>query len=197
MINLKYLAYRSIFELLWATQAPRLIRALSKSRGVIFTLHRVLPEGPADFAPNSILQVTPQYLEHVIIRVREMGLEIVSLDEAIERIKAPVVGSAKFVVFTFDDAYKDNLVHALPVLRRRKCPFTLYVPTALVDGVGEVWWQALEDVIATQNAVATANRGGEISYYDTNTIAKKYEIYNQLYWRMRKMPEDARVKFIR
>ncbi len=197
MMNLKYLAYRSAFELLWATQTPRLVRALSKSRGVIFTLHRVLPDGPADFSPNAILQVTPQYLEHVIIRVREMGLDIVSLDEAIERIKAPAASSGKFVVFTFDDAYRDNLVHALPVLRRRKCPFTLYVPTALVDGVGQVWWQALEDVIATQDAVATANQDGEISYYDTNTLAQKHAVYNALYWRMRKMPEDDRVTFIR
>ncbi|MEK7247760.1 MAG: glycoside hydrolase family 38 C-terminal domain-containing protein, partial [Chloroflexota bacterium] len=39
----------------------------------------------------------------------------------------------RFAVFTFDDAYRDNLKYALPVLRRHQCPFTLYVPTALVD----------------------------------------------------------------
>ena len=54
------------------------------------------------------------------------------------------------MVFTFDDAYRDNLRYALPILRHHECPFTLYVPTALVDGVGEVWWQALEDIVAAQ-----------------------------------------------
>src|SRR5690606_14418911 len=113
-------------------------------RGVIFTLHRVLPDTPADFSPNAILQVRPDFLEAAIRRVRALGLDIVDIDEAIRRIESdePV---RRFVVFTFDDAYRDNHRYALPILRRNQCPFTLYVPTALVDGVGEVWWQALED----------------------------------------------------
>ena len=42
---------------------PRICPASSaasrRSKGVIFTLHRVLPEPPAAFSPNAILQVTP------------------------------------------------------------------------------------------------------------------------------------------
>lgn len=197
MANLKYIAYRTIFELLWASQLPKLIRTLSKSRGVIFTLHRVLPDAPADFSPNAILQVTPKYLEHVIIKVREMGLDIVSMDEAVERIKAPGPSKNKFVVFTFDDAYRDNLIHALPILNRHNCPFILYVPTALVDGVGEVWWQALEDVIAEQDAIALSDEQGEITYHPSKSLAEKQTVYDYLYFRMRKMPEDKRVKFFR
>lgn len=194
MANLKYIAYRTIFEVMWATQAPRLIRQISKSQGVIFTLHRVLPKSPASFSPNAILQVTPEFLEYVIIRVRELGMDIVSIDEAIQRIKSPEQ-SNKFVVFTFDDAYRDNLVHALPILKRRNCPFTLYVPTALVDGVGEVWWQALEDIIFKQDAIVYVGDNGELTYHDTNTTSQKQNAYDELYWRMRKMPEDARVEF--
>ncbi len=194
MANLKYIAYRAIFELMWATQGSRLIRQMSKSKGVIFTLHRVLPQTPASFSPNAILQVTPEFLEYVIIRVRELGMDIVSLDEAVQRIKSPEQ-SNKFVVFTFDDAYRDNLVHALPILKRRNCPFTLYVPTALVDGVGEVWWQALEDIITKQNAIAYVGDNGELTYHDTKTTSQKQAAYDELYWRMRKMPEDARVEF--
>ncbi len=47
-----------------------------------------------------------------------------------------------------------------PSSRRLQTPFTLYVPTALVDGVGEVWWLALEDIVASQNALAVMS-GGE------------------------------------
>ena len=194
MANMKYIAYRTVFEIMWATQASRLIRQMSRSLGVIFTLHRVLPETPAPFSPNSILQITPEFLEYVIIRVRELGMDIVSLDEAVKRIKSPEKGN-KFVVFTFDDAYRDNLVHALPVLKRRNCPFTLYVPTALVDGVGEVWWQALEDIIAKQEAIAYSADNGDLTYHDTKTASQKQVAYDDLYWRMRKMPEDKRVEF--
>lgn len=184
-----------MFEALWLSRLPGLVRTLSASPGVIFTLHRVLPEEPADFSPNAILQVRPDFLEYVIERVRDLGLDIVSLDEALERLAAPRPGR-RFVVLTFDDAYKDNLRHALPILRRQEAPFTLYVPTALVDGVGELWWQAIEDIIGRQDAIAmTAD--GQTDYVDTSTTARKNEAFNALYWQMRKMPEADRVKLVR
>ena len=184
-----------MFEALWLSRLPGLIRTLSASRGVIFTLHRVLAEEPADFSPNAILQVRPDFLEYVIERVRDLGLDIISLDEALERLAAPRAGR-RFVVLTFDDAYKDNLRHALPILRRQEAPFTLYVPTALVDGVGELWWQAIEDIIGRQDAIAmTAD--GETDYVDTSTTSRKHEAFNALYWQMRKMPEAERVQLVR
>jgi peptidoglycan/xylan/chitin deacetylase (PgdA/CDA1 family) len=184
-----------MFEALWLSRLPGLIRTLSASRGVIFTLHRVLPEEPADFSPNAILQVRPDFLEYVIERVRDLGLDIVSLDEAFERLAAPRL-DRRFVVLTFDDAYKDNLRHALPILRRQEAPFTLYVPTALVDGVGELWWQAIEDIIGRQDAIAMTS-DGQTDYVDTRTTAQKHEAFNALYWQMRKMPEADRVKLVR
>lgn len=184
-----------MFEALWASRLPGLVRTLSRSRGVIFTLHRVLPDLPADFSPNSILQIRPDFLEFVIERVRGLGIDIVSLDEAIERLSAPARGR-RFVVFTFDDAYRDNLKFALPILRRQDCPFTLYVPTKLVDGVGEVWWQALEDIIGRQKGIAIAGVG-ETELFDCATTGEKHRTYSELYWRMRKMPEPDRVRLIR
>ncbi|NOZ32913.1 MAG: polysaccharide deacetylase family protein [Alphaproteobacteria bacterium] len=195
MENLKYFLYRVMFEILWASQAGRLVRALSRSYGVIFTVHRVLPEAGADFSPNAILQITPQFLEYAILRVRQLGFETVSLDEAIKRLEGSKP-ARKFVVFTFDDAYRDNLEHALPVLKRHRCPFTLYVPTALVDGVGQVWWQALEDIIGQQDALALGDERGEIQYFDTKTVGQKKAAYRRIYSLMRQMDEDERVGFI-
>lgn len=194
-MSVKYAAIRAMFEALWLSRLPGLIRTLSASRGVIFTLHRVLPEEPADFSPNAILQVQPAFLEYVIERVRDLGLDIVSLDEALERLATPRRGR-RFVVLTFDDAYRDNLRHALPVLRRHEAPFTLYVPTALVDGVGELWWQAIEDIIARQEAIALSS-GGETDYVDTRTTRQKNEAFDALYWQMRRVPENDRVSLVR
>lgn len=195
MSALRYTAIRAMFEALWATQLTGLIRRNSKCRGVIFTLHRVLPDDPADFAPNAILQVKPDFLDFAIKRVRELGLEIVDLGEALRRVESDAP-EKPFAVFTFDDAYRDNLRYALPILRRNQCPFTLYVPTALVDGVGEIWWQALEDIIAGQSAVAVTY-AGETDYVPSATLAEKNEAFAQIYGRMRAMPEADRVALIR
>ncbi|HEV7345608.1 MAG TPA: polysaccharide deacetylase family protein [Devosia sp.] len=193
-MSAKYAAIRATFEALWLSRLPRLVRMLSKSRGVIFTLHRVLPGEPADFSPNAILQVQPAFLEYVIERVRDLKLDIVSMDEALERLTAAKPGR-RFVVLTFDDAYRDNLQHALPILRRHEAPFTLYVPTALVDGVGQIWWQAIEDIIARQEAIGMTV-DGEKDYIDTRTTAQKNEAFNELYWQMRRMPEADRVTLV-
>jgi len=191
---MKYAAIRAAFELLWLSRLPALSRALSSSRGVIFTLHRVLPEDPPAFSPNAILQIRPDFLDYVIERVRDLGIDIVTLDEAVERLAAPKKPKP-FVVLTFDDAYRDNLEYALPILLRHEAPFTLYVPTALVDGVGEIWWQAIEDIIARQEAVAFTENG-EVEYVDTATTAQKKDAFNRLYWHLRKLPEPERRAFL-
>jgi len=195
MAELKYRLIGAAFELLWASQLTRLIRRYSRARGVIFTLHRVLPGDPADFSPNAILQVKPDFLEFAILRVRQLGYDIVDLDEAARRIESDEP-TKRFAVFTFDDAYRDNLRYALPILRRQQVPFALYVPTALVDGVGEVWWQALEDIIAGQNALAVTY-AGDTEYHATATLDEKRAAYDSLYRRMRSIPEADRVKLIR
>ena len=192
---LRYAAIRATFEALWLSHLPSLVRRYSKCRGVIFTLHRVLPGDPADFSPNAILQVKPEFLDFTIKRVRELGLDIVDLGEALRRVESDAP-ERRFAVFTFDDAYRDNLRYALPILRRNQCPFTLYVPTAFVDGVGEIWWQALEDIIAGQDAVAVTY-AGETDYIPTATLSEKNEAFDQLYRRMRAMPEADRVELIR
>ncbi|HZY69053.1 MAG TPA: polysaccharide deacetylase family protein, partial [Devosia sp.] len=160
-----------------------------------FTLHRVLPDDPADFSPNAILQVKPEFLDYAIGHIRRLGYDIVDLGEGLRRIESEFP-EKRFAVFTFDDAYRDNLKYALPVLRRQQCPFTLYVPTALVDGEGEVWWQALEDIIAQQEAIALTE-AGETDYLPTATLAEKRAAFDRLYGKMRAMPEAERVALIR
>ena len=195
MSSLRYAAIRGMFELLWATRLGALLRRTSRARGIIFTLHRVLPDDPADFSPNAILQVKPDFLDYAIRKIRSLGFDIVDMGEAVRRIESDFP-ERRFAVFTFDDAYRDNLKYALPILRKHQCPFTLYVPTALVDGVGEVWWQALEDIIGRQQAIAVED-DGETEIVPTASLGEKQAAYDRLYARMRAMPEPARVALIR
>src|SRR5690606_18981897 len=165
--------------------------ALGQARGVIFTLHRVLPNPPAAFTPNSILQVTPEFLETALIETRRAGFDIVTMDEALDRLRARDK-ARPFAVFTFDDAYRDNLNFALPILRHHEAPFTLYVPTGLVDGRGEVWWQALEDIIAAHSEIVV--EGGEAGSrtLPTGTLEEKNAAFREIYRSHRIMPEDER-----
>ncbi len=188
MSALKYGVIKIAFELLYISQLPHLIRKFSSCKGIIFTLHRVLPDKVAPFHPNAILQITPDFLEEVITKTRKKGFDIVNIDEAIARISSDKK-QKPFVVFTFDDAYKDNLTYALPILKKHNCPFTLYVPTAFVDGRGELWWQVLEDIIANNKSVVFDD-----CEYPTLTISQKKKAFETIYWEMRSMKEDRRIK---
>ncbi|MCF6343509.1 MAG: polysaccharide deacetylase family protein [Devosiaceae bacterium] len=186
----RYALLNTAFQVLSISKITRLIRKFSTCKGIIFTLHRVLPDKVAPFQPNAILQITPQFLEDTIIKARELGFDIVNLDEAQRRICSKQK-EKPFVVFTFDDAYRDNLIYALPILQKHKCPFTLYVPTAFVDGKGELWWQLLEDIISKNDNIILDD--GDI---ETKTTKQKQKAYDRLYWQMRKMPEPERIKLV-
>ncbi|MAN77760.1 MAG: hypothetical protein CML24_11350 [Rhizobiales bacterium] len=190
----RYGVYRAAFEALALPGIAAGLRRFSAARGLIFTLHRVLPDAPTAFSPNSILQIRPDFLEAVIVRAREAGFDIVDLDEATRRIASE--DAKPFIVLTFDDGYRDNLVHALPILRKHAAPFTLYIPTGLIDGVGLVWWQALEDIIAANDVVVVEMPEGP-HYGDAGTLEQKNTTFAHIYQRYRKMPEPQREASIR
>ncbi len=195
MNNLKYRAIGAAFDFLSLSRIPRLIRRFDHCKGLIFTLHRVLPDAPARFAPNSILQITPDFLDTFLDRAKSFGFDLVSLDEALNRV-ASTTPVRPFITLTFDDAYRDNLTHALPVLRKHDCPFTLYVPTAFIDGEGEIWWQALEDIIAKNDTILLGTRHPD-GRVETASLEQKTQVFKDIYWQMRTMPEPERVAFIR
>jgi len=114
---------------LYYSGADGLAAPLTRAEGVIFMLHRVTREPVAEFEPNRILKITPEFLESVIRHVMEAGFEFLALDEIPERLRSPRPGRP-FACFTFDDGYRDNLTCALPIFRRFGIPLTVYVPTA-------------------------------------------------------------------
>ena len=157
---------------LYHTGAHRLLAPYTQGVGVIFTLHHVRPEPhrPNGFAPNRILEVTPDFLDAVLDQVQESGLDVLSLDEAKQRLKEG--DDRRFACFTFDDGYGDNLEYAYPLFKRRSLPLTLYVPTDYPDGNGELWWLALEEIIARASEIELC-RNGALWRLQTSTAQEK------------------------
>ncbi len=135
----------------------RLLARYTAGRGAILRMHRVRPDTGHDFAPNAALEITPAFLSVIISRLREQGIDIVDLDEAMRRLGDP--GAARFAVLTFDDGYRDTVRHAFPVLKAHGCPFTVYVTTGFADRTSAVWWLSLEEIVARQVSVAITRDG--------------------------------------
>src|SRR5262245_34632768 len=182
---------RAGLETLYFTGA-HLIGGRLSGVGAILTLHHVRPPRPAAFQPNRLLEITPEFLDRVITWLRDADIDIVSLDEMHRRI---VDGdfSRRFVALTFDDGYRDNLRFAYPILRRHQAPFAIYVPTTFPDRLGELWWLALEAVIAKNDMVELA-MDGRGRQFDCATVAAKRAAFDTIYWWLRGRETESELR---
>ena len=138
--------------------ARSVARPIYGGAGCILSFHRIVPDHELSaFPQNRALEITPQALRAMLSWVQHRGLEVIRLEEVRQRLASP--RRPKFVVFTFDDGYRDNLTNALPIFRDFGMPFTLHVTTAFLSRTASVWWYAIEDVLAAREEIAFAWAG--------------------------------------
>lgn len=167
----------------------RLIEPLTGGRGAILMLHRVKPRGPRAFQPNDHLEVTPEFLDEVLYRLRGMGVDLISMDEVPERLAARA--SARFVAVTLDDASLDNLTYGLDVFERNNCPFTVFATSGFLDRTALPWWMILEEVIAGHAVVNARSVGGSEAEI-VGSLQQKNEAFKRLSVQFQSGPEETK-----
>jgi peptidoglycan/xylan/chitin deacetylase (PgdA/CDA1 family) len=171
--------------------ADSVIGSFTRGLGAVLMLQQVSPDKPGAFEPNRDCKVTPQFIVQVIQQVRAAGFEIVSLDEAHFRLVEGDYGRP-FVCFAFDDGYRDLYEHAYPIFQGYDLPFAFYVATDYPSGHGELWWIALERVIAKVAALDVKIDGSQ-RHLKCASPAEKEASYQKLYGWLRSIDEaDAR-----
>jgi peptidoglycan/xylan/chitin deacetylase (PgdA/CDA1 family) len=154
--------------------------------GAILRFARVRPRHTERFQPFRSDEVTPEFLDRVIHALKRWNYDIVSMDEVCRRA-VTLASPCRFVCLTFDGGYKDVVSSAYPVLARHDVPFTVYVPTAFPDGIGEAWWLALEAVIAREDRLSLV-MDREERHFNIAGAAEKSELYDFLDRWMRSLP---------
>jgi peptidoglycan/xylan/chitin deacetylase (PgdA/CDA1 family) len=178
---------RAGFDALYFSGAYHLLRPLLAGVGVILMLHHVRPARPDPFQPNRHLEITPDFLRDTLTHVRALGLDIITLDEMHRRLGERDF-SRRFACFTFDDGYRDNRDFALPVMRDYDAPFTVYAAADFAEGSGQLWWVALEQLVAKADGIdAPIGNGVRI---DAGTPAAKQAAFEQLHGWLRSLPTD-------
>lgn len=185
---------RTGLETLYFTGAHIALRSLVGGVGAILTLHHVRPARADAFQPNRLLEVAPEFLEDVIVRLRRSGVDLISLDEMHRRL-AERDFARRFACITFDDGYRDNLIHAYPILKRHNVPFTVYVPTSFPDRLGDLWWLTLEAVVARTDHVAVSIAGSRWDFTCASP-GEKQEAYKALYWMLRELESEDELRAV-
>ena len=188
MKQLRNNVIRAGLDALYFTGAHHVLRPILAGVGTIFMLHHVRPARDDMFQPNRHLEITPDFLREVLSHVRALGVDIVSMDEAHRRMR-----ERDFACFTFDDGYRDNRDHALPVMRDQNAPFTVYVASDFAEGNGRLWWVALERVLAKAGIIEIF-RDGAVLRLDAGDGAAKQQAFNQIHDWLRTLPNDRDVQ---
>ena len=185
---------RGGLETLYFSGLHHLMRPLVGGIGVILTLHHVRPQRDDAFQPNRLLEVTPQFLERLLRWLKHAHLDVISLDEMHRRFITGEFGR-HFVCLTFDDGYKDIKQWAWPLLRQYQLPFALYIATSFPDRIGELWWLALEAVIAKNTRIGLVIDGKE-QYFDCRTVGEKRALYEAVYGYLRSLKTEDELRAV-
>ena len=84
------------------------------------------------------LAVSPENFEAQLSTIQK-NFKIISLPELVSRLQQKSLQGNE-VVITFDDGYKDNLIHALPIAKKLNVPITIFVTTSILEGTSQFFW---------------------------------------------------------
>jgi peptidoglycan/xylan/chitin deacetylase (PgdA/CDA1 family) len=180
---------RAGLEVAYFSLYARIMQRRAGGAGAVLRFERVRPRRSARFQPLRSREITPEFLDRTIRALKRWKFDIIGIDEACRRavtLRSP----RRFVCLTFDGGHKDLMTSAYPVLSRHGVPFTIYVPTAFPDGLGEAWWLALEELIAHESRISLMMDRSE-QRFDIAGVSEKYRIYDFLEGWMRSLaPAD-------
>jgi peptidoglycan/xylan/chitin deacetylase (PgdA/CDA1 family) len=162
---------RAGLEVLYFSGAHILLRPIFSGVGTVFMRH---------------LEVTPQFLRTTLLHLKSRNIDIITMDEVHDRLRNKDF-ARRFACFTFDDGYRDNRDHALPVMREFAAPFTVYVTSDFAEGTGRLWWIALEMAIAKASSIEV-KMGAATTRFDTKTASAKQAAFDRLHDWLRSLP---------
>ncbi|MEX0344035.1 MAG: polysaccharide deacetylase family protein [Rhizobiaceae bacterium] len=153
------------------TGLPMISSPFLGGAGVSLMLHRVTGARLKPLGVNRHLTVTPDFLERTITEMKRLGYQFVTMDELADRLKTQS-SSERFAAITLDDAYRDNLLEALPVFEKHETPFIVHVAPGLTDGATVLWWEIVEDIVTKSDEICLPTSKGSMTL-DCRTTAQK------------------------
>jgi peptidoglycan/xylan/chitin deacetylase (PgdA/CDA1 family) len=189
-------AGRAALEAFAASHAHVLLRPLRRVAGVIFKVERVRPRQPGRFAPNRGREMTPEFLEALVVELRRRKVDIISLDDMHRRLMEPDRKARRFACVTCDGGYVDHHTAVHPIFRKHDAPFAIFIPTAFPDRIGELWWLILEAAIGNTDRMALLFDGRE-QRIDCRTASEKSRLFEALWsWLVARPTNEEIIRYV-
>jgi len=135
----------------------KFLQQYSSGKGTIFMLHRIGNIDENGISEIENLKISSEFLEKTILELKEMDYDFISIEQVKDRLSNKD-NKKRFVVFTFDDGYKDNFLYAYPLFQKYNIPFTLYITNSFPNKTAILWWELLADLITQNNILYTKDK---------------------------------------
>ncbi len=111
----------------------------------VIMYHHIQNMQQAEAEKHASLTVSTDIFQQQMQYLKDRGYNIITAQDLINFFDNSTGLAAKPVMLTFDDAYKDFITDALPILKQFSYPAILFTPTGLVDNPGYANWNDLTD----------------------------------------------------
>jgi len=128
----------------WLAEISRLSRISQRPGVTVLTYHRIVAAEPPEE-----LCLSPELFDHQVAFLVS-AFRIVTLEEAVMRLEKGDL-KAHCVALTFDDGWRDNYVHAFPILKKHAVPATIFVTSDAISS-GRFTWHEFDEAILRTSA---------------------------------------------
>jgi peptidoglycan/xylan/chitin deacetylase (PgdA/CDA1 family) len=161
-----------------------------KTRRAILNYHRICSDEDLK-KQNDELSVSVSKFKEQLIFLKK-NYNFVSLDDFLNLKK----GEKSKITITFDDGYKDNLTHALPILNELNIPATIYIVTKFFENEFNVWWYELQEYIWKQSENIKFTFGEKNYNFKIKNNADRLKSFFQLKQIIKKLNKSDQSKFL-
>ena len=159
----------------------------------VLAYHRVTEPDVEPSPCPGLVSATPRRFAEQMDFLAE-NYRVVSVEDVLDAVRNGRSLPSRAVLLSFDDAYCDFAEHAWPILRQRRLPVTLFVPTGFPDRPERVfWWDRLYQAIAATTADRVDTPFGPSSL---SAPEDRLHCYRQLRDRIKELPGHEAMELV-
>ncbi|WP_087143572.1 polysaccharide deacetylase family protein [Crenothrix polyspora] len=139
----------------------------------ILIYHRVLDE-PDFMRPGEVDKQTFSWQMALLAKY----FHVLSVSDALEKLKTNSL-PARAVCITFDDGYADNLLNAVPILKKHQLSASFFIASGYLNG-GRMWNDSIIEALRNMQQAELNLSGIDLGVYSIATSTQKYAAAQQI-----------------
>jgi peptidoglycan/xylan/chitin deacetylase (PgdA/CDA1 family) len=119
-----------------------------------------------------------------------------SLDEAVARLRHNDLPD-NAVVVTFDDGYRDNFLHAYPILTRFRIPATIFLATDAIGSGRVLWFEQVFEAFRKTRQTTLYAFGNPLTDYSLGAPRQRLDTQRKVLGMLRSLPNEVRQDWLK